>query len=57
MGTASEAGLHGHMSGLLVFMEIFSIVFVLAVFVFYFLLKHRIKKRKAGAAPQRKPVE
>lgn len=57
MGTAYEAGLHGHMSGLLVFMEIFSVVFVLAIFVFYFLLKRRIKKKKTEAALQRKPVK
>ncbi len=57
MGAASETGIHGHMSGLLVFMEILSVVSVLAIFIFYFLLKRRIKKKKAGAAPQRKPVE
>ena len=47
MGSTTEAGVHGHMSGILWFMEIFSVVFVLAVFVFYFMLKRRINKKKA----------
>ena len=42
--------MHGHMSGILWFMEIFSVVFVLAVFVFYFMLKRQIKKKKAAAS-------
>lgn len=50
MGASSEPGLHGHMSGILWFIEIFSVVFVLAVFVFYFMLKQRIKKKKTAAA-------
>jgi uncharacterized membrane protein len=48
MNSASQAGVQGHMSGILWFMELFSVVFVLAVFVFYFLLKQRIKKKKAA---------
>lgn len=52
MGSSSEAGLHGHMSGILWFMEIFSVAFVLAVFVFYFMLKRRIKKKKAAAGAE-----
>jgi len=53
MGSSSEAGMHGgHMSGILWFMEIGSVVFVLAVFVFYFILKRRIKKKKITAAAQ-----
>ena len=50
MASSSEAGMHGHMSGILWFMEIFSVVFVLAVFVFYFMLKRQIKKKKAAAS-------
>ena len=46
--------MHGHMSGILWFMEIFSVVFVLAMFVFYFLLKRRIKKKKTAAMAQSK---
>lgn len=49
MSSSSQVGAHGHMSGILWFMEIFSVVFVLAVFVFYFMLKLRIKKKKAAA--------
>ena len=52
MGSSSEAGMHGHMSGILWFMEIFSVIFVLAVFVFYFMLKRRIKKKKAAAGSE-----
>jgi len=52
MGSSSEAGLHGHMGGIVWFMEIFSVIFVLAVFVFYFILKLRINKKKAAAAAQ-----
>jgi uncharacterized membrane protein len=48
MNSSSQAGVHGHMSGILWFMEIFSVVFVLAVFVFYFMLKRRINKKKAA---------
>jgi uncharacterized membrane protein len=50
MGSSSEVGMHGHMSGILWFMEIGSVVFVLAVFVFYFMLKRRIKKKKTTVA-------
>ena len=50
MNSSSQAGVHGHMSGILWFMEIFSVVFVLAVFVFYFMLKRRINKKKAAGA-------
>jgi len=42
------------MGGLVWFMEIGSILFVLAVFVFYFILKQRIKKRKAATALESK---
>jgi len=52
--SSSEAGLHGHMDGLVWFMEIGSVLFVLAVFVFYFILKQRIKKRKAAIALESK---
>jgi uncharacterized membrane protein len=52
MGSTSDPGLHGHMGGLVWFMEIFSVVFVLAVFVFYFILKRRIKKQKAATAAE-----
>ena len=52
MGSSTEAGMHGHMSGILWFMEIFSVVFVLAVFVFYFLLKRRINKKKTGVVTE-----
>ena len=52
MGSSSEAGMHGHLGGIVWFMEVFSIVFVLAVFVFYFILKRRIKKRKAATAAE-----
>ncbi|MEJ2652659.1 MAG: hypothetical protein P8173_12920 [Gammaproteobacteria bacterium] len=51
---ASEGGLHGHMGGLVWFMEIASVVFVLAVFVFYFMLKRSIKKKKAASAVETK---
>ena len=54
MGSSSEAGMHGHMSGILWFMEIFSVVFVLAMFVFYFMLKRWIKKKKTAAVAQSK---
>jgi len=50
MASSTEAGMQGHMSGILWFMEIFSVIFVLAVFVFYFMLKRRINKKKAAAA-------
>jgi uncharacterized membrane protein len=46
MGGSSGAELHSHMGGLVWFMELFSVFFVLAVFVFYFMLKRRIKKKK-----------
>ena len=42
------------MDGLVWFMEIGSVLFVLAVFVFYFILKQRIKKRKAAIALESK---
>ena len=48
MNSASQVGMNGHMSGIVWFMEIFSVIFVLAVFVFYFMLKQRIKKKKAA---------
>ena len=52
MASSTEAGMQGHMSGILWFMEIFSVIFVLAVFVFYFMLKRRINKKKAAAGAE-----
>jgi phosphotransferase system glucose/maltose/N-acetylglucosamine-specific IIC component len=49
---SSEGGLHGHMGGLVWFMEIGSVLFVLAVFVFYFLLKRSIKKKKSAISSE-----
>ena len=54
MSSSSEAGLHGHMDGLVWFMEIGSVLFVLAVFVFYFILKRQVKKRKAATTLESK---
>ena len=54
MPSSSEAGLQGHMGGLVWFMEIASVIFVLAVFVFYFMIKRSIKKKKAASASETK---
>ena len=57
MGSASDDWFHAHAHGLLWAIEVMWVAGFLAIFVVYFVVKHRIKKKKAEAAMKKKTIE
>jgi len=57
MGFSADDWMHAHMSSVLWMVEVFWVAGFLAVFVFYFMIKRRIKKKKAAIAEKNKPIE
>jgi heme/copper-type cytochrome/quinol oxidase subunit 2 len=53
----SDDWIHAHAHGVLWAIEVMWVAGFLAIFVVYFVIKHRIKKKKAEAAQKKEPVE
>jgi hypothetical protein len=53
----SDNWIHAHAHGVLWAIEVMWVAGFLAIFVVYFVIKHRIKKKKAEAALKKEPVE
>jgi uncharacterized membrane protein len=57
MGFSPESWIHAHAHGVLLAIEIMWVAGFLAIFVFYFMIKRRIKKKKAAAGEKKEPAE
>jgi hypothetical protein len=57
MGFATDGWIRAHAHGLLWAIEVLWVAGFLAVFVVYFVIKHRIKKKKAAAALGKAPIK
>lgn len=57
MGFSPDGWMHAHMSSVLWMVEVLWVAGFLAVFVFYLMIKRRIKKKKTAAAEKNKPIE
>ena len=57
MGFSPEEWIHAHAHGVLWAIEVVWVAGFFAVFAVYFMIKRRIKKKKAEAALNKEPVE
>jgi Na+/melibiose symporter-like transporter len=57
MGFSADDWMHAHMGSVLWMVEVFWVAGFLAVFVCYFMIKRRIKKKKTATAEKNKPIE
>lgn len=57
MGAGSDDWFHAHAHGILWAIEVMWVAGFLAVFVVYFVIKRRVKKKKAEAAAKKESAE
>jgi len=57
MGSGSDDWFHAHAHGILWAIEVMWVAGFLAVFVVYFVIKRRVKKKKAEAAAKKESAE